>query len=779
MADSDLRNFLQIRKQANLEVRPQHPSRPRIPESSGPYSRTSGGGSAPTNRQFSRPPKFKINPMTGKPFTAKTVKKMMKKKRLMMRKKLLERERKEMEEEKRLNADPIPLAEAPPSPVSLEEDERAEAERERKAQEEAEAEKKAIGEEFDDLPSDEETEKAIKKIEHDKKALEEEFDELPEDEDTPIAAKKAEEKLKNDLDQDFDDLPEDNFEKQSPHETLEAESKEEEVVGEEVEAVKIDELEEVSDTDDLDEFDVSDGLSSIGTVDSVFLEEEEDLSRRSGSRSCAGHRSPFSQISSRNDERSSSRGDARSRSRDRVHERTSFDRSRSRSQWSGGHSGRSSREGRISPTGRIGSPGRRYSREEQERNPNKSGRSQIEMEWEDLQRRRAQIEREKRELKQIEVEEANRMQQNARAVKKEKPCRGCKQLGHWIKDCPIAACNYCHEKGHLKNDCPRSSRPSEVRISNIASVPSSSYSNFSASQTKPAKFDNYESYSSLPKAPPPPSLQSLPKTKSMLMYFSEKLLSRGNASSSRADEMVLTWRLCGHTDETLCEIVDRQRPTSQVQLRLILVKELSKVDAGNIPMSVNVSELLDETVNYLLPPKNDFGGGATSLSFSTTAPPVGSFEQIPQIASFSSGRSVPNRGEMSNIQSALNSVHSLERFKQLENRIYQGNEYDGRLESMVLLRGYIAKKMLLMKDMFGISEAYISVVSATIPKLLAHVGLDQFTLLRTFGSYGQHFLEDMLKEKLNAYANDLPSGLKVNYIISTVCDYLKDTNISQ
>ncbi|XP_059088715.1 uncharacterized protein LOC131884844 [Tigriopus californicus] len=411
-------------------------------------------------------------------------------------------------------------------------------------------------------------------------------------------------------------------------------------------------------------------------------------------------------------------------------------------------------------------------------------------------------------------------------------CLNCEQSGHRAKDCPTLECYKCHMKGHFSRECPN---PPVVKVCLICSRKGHldkdcwyNPANASAKSTQYSQFNSQRSHHRPPPPPPPPTLSAGPRetthsqrflppapkpptisidyghrsnevgqsfaspsaplkrSKTLWLFFKEKLIQK-NQNPELAQPMIMTWTMANHSEGTLADVMTRIRPKSQVELRLILIKELGRIEAKHIPMSVNVSELLDETVEYLMMYANPYSlpMSTTSSSFpslrssvsvsSSTADSFGAF----QGSTSSSPSSAVN---IDKIQNALKNVNAMERFKHLD-KVIEGQlsgdirakmAYEGRWQSLAGLRGFISGKLQVMKEMFGISDDYIAVVSWTIQKLLAHVGFCDYTLQTMFTTYGRLYLEENLAEKLQPYGKDFPSGVTVNYIISTVSDYMRD-----
>ncbi len=347
-------------------------------------------------------------------------------------------------------------------------------------------------------------------------------------------------------------------------------------------------------------------------------------------------------------------------------------------------------------------------------------------------------------------------------------CRNCKQTGHHTQNCPAMYVTRrrgeCGEKRYSPGNCP-SPAPSIPQPPKISSFESSF--SFTCSSMISKQMENHHAVvETSPWESVPSKLeQDKEPIKSLRTHFLETVERGGynrKASEEIAEEMVLTWRLCGHNEETLKAVFKRESPCTKPRLRLALVQELSNVHAARIPAVINVGKLLDETVTYLM----------------TEEDLVVEVEKKEKIA-------VSKNSRMETLQKALKNVERLERFRQLEQIImaYVGEdpqarvEYEGRLLTLEPVRSFVAEKLRKLSDSLGVSEAFVQSVSGTIQKLMAHVKLCLFTLERMLSGYGSGYVDEVVSEKLLPYADSFPAGVTVKIVVNMICQFLEDATV--
>ena len=349
----------------------------------------------------------------------------------------------------------------------------------------------------------------------------------------------------------------------------------------------------------------------------------------------------------------------------------------------------------------------------------------------------------------------------ARHSRENNACFNCEMPGHHIQNCPYIVCKRCHGSGHSEIVCKN--KPGEFS-GRQQKEPSSS------SATMTVNYHHLGGGGGGARADIAHGVPPRPRN-TMLGYLCEKMLAKGR-SMALADEMVQTWALAGHNDETLYEIMSKNRPPTRTQLRLIMVKELAKAPSGSIPITVQISELLDLTVDYYMPnDRINMLEGRLATSGSAASPMLG----IPSTSSNAASgiRREPNQSQQ--MAGALDKLKKLSAMidAEISNEKEARIALEGRLDNLEQLRVYMIEKMRNVADQFGVSESYIQASSLTIVKLLAALGFSLYTLRRHMATFGNASLSEQITEKVRNYESNFPSGINSKYIVTFVMDYLE------
>ena len=242
-------------------------------------------------------------------------------------------------------------------------------------------------------------------------------------------------------------------------------------------------------------------------------------------------------------------------------------------------------------------------------------------------------------------------------------------------------------------------------------------------------------------------------SRTMLGFFCERLLAKGK-TVSLSDDMIHTWRLAGHNEETLFGMIKKNRLSSRTQLRLYLLQELSKVPAASLPVSVEMSELLDNTVDYFIPENNEKANEAPKVQ------PKSRLNDVPNI-DHQALEKLKKLSAMMDLQAGSPGSQDRKRF-------------DNHAEGMDPLRAFIVEKMDALAPKFSISKTYVEQMSRTIIKVLAGSGFSLDAMKRHIFANGAMSLGELMTSKIRLYETHLPRGVSAKFIISLVLDYLEE-----
>ena len=254
--------------------------------------------------------------------------------------------------------------------------------------------------------------------------------------------------------------------------------------------------------------------------------------------------------------------------------------------------------------------------------------------------------------------------------------------------------------------------------------------------------------------------------------------------------------MAGHTEGSLFNFIKSSRPPNKTQLRLLLIKELAKANAKSIPLNVQISELLNETINYFMP-QDRINLLEAKLSATNTAGSTSSASR----ASLPTGE--PSRTTNSNpdLDKSMDKLKKLSTIIDLQvgpPNTPERNAFDGRLENLEPLMVFITKKMRNVASNYGVTEgmyvhsfskwvfknnvcllflAYIQKTSTVITEVLAVGKFTLYSMRRHLSSYGNVSLSEFIGGKISTYETHFPKGITTNFIVSLVLDYLEENAV--
>ena len=160
--------------------------------------------------------------------------------------------------------------------------------------------------------------------------------------------------------------------------------------------------------------------------------------------------------------------------------------------------------------------------------------------------------------------------------------------------------------------------------------------------------------------------------------------------------------MAGHTEGSLFNFIKSSRPPNKTQLRLLLIKELAKANAKSIPLNVQISELLNETINYFMP-QDRINLLEAKLSATNTAGSTSTASR----ASLPIGESSRTSNSNPELDISINKLKKLSTIIDLQvgpPNTTERNAFDGRLENLEPLKVFITKKMRNVASNFGVTD---------------------------------------------------------------------------
>ena len=294
-------------------------------------------------------------------------------------------------------------------------------------------------------------------------------------------------------------------------------------------------------------------------------------------------------------------------------------------------------------------------------------------------------------------------------------------------------------------------------------------------------------------------------SKTLLAFYYERLLAKGR-STDLSDEMVHTWRLAGHNQASIFNMIKKNHTRNRIQLRLELVKELAKASAASLPISVHIGELLDETVDYFMPEDRvkimeskiqkivEHGIQSQPETDVRNVSNQQSFDKLSKLLIQSCSKTSAPETDMRNVsnqqsyepETDMRNVSNQQSYDKLSKLSKMLDLYIGppgsssfvliyeRIDSMDNLKNYFVQRMTLLRAHFSISDDYVEEVAKISIKLLAVTNFSNLIMRRHLASYGSVSLGKLISSKTQLYQAHFPPGISAKFIITLVLDYLEE-----
>ena len=302
---------------------------------------------------------------------------------------------------------------------------------------------------------------------------------------------------------------------------------------------------------------------------------------------------------------------------------------------------------------------------------------------------------------------------------------------------------------------------------------------------------------------------------SLLGFVSEKMLAKSQPLT-KADDMMHTWRLAGHNEESLMNKIREWHPPTRTKLKIHLIDEMERnANSASMPLNISLSELLDLTVDFFMPndrinllegrltnasrefermlettqPIQQMAGSSSSSTrncndtFSAKKTLVGSASSGTNLASSSSSSSGALGGQDHSTDRSTKMEKSLRKLNQLSSMLdlqigpphsEDRRSFEIRMESFDPLRVYIVERMRKDAGKYGITESYIQKSSQAIVKVLAVAKFSIPLMRHHLSSYGIKSLADLISSKITMYEPNFPGGISSNYIVRLTLDYIEE-----
>ena len=309
----------------------------------------------------------------------------------------------------------------------------------------------------------------------------------------------------------------------------------------------------------------------------------------------------------------------------------------------------------------------------------------------------------------------------------------------------VLTCYNCDLKGHLMRNCPFKKTKESLKKKQAC--------NNDHSAPQPVISIDYHHLETKSAAP-------ITKPLSTLYTFIQE--AKNNTEIAKA--MMFTWNLAGHDQDTLYELMQKKSPQTRIQLRKILIDELLNAPAGQIPMSVAISELLDLTQDYLMPQDrvNLIDGKINGFGASSKS-------------SFTSSSKLPSEKKASlDTSEAMGKLYKL--LAMIDLQVGPPNSedrqrFDLRLDELEPLRGFIVERMSRKASQFSVAEEYVHKTALAIVKVLSVCNFELKLMERHLQNYGEDSFAELLECKLRIYNPHLPSGITSAYVSNFVVDF--------
>ncbi len=239
------------------------------------------------------------------------------------------------------------------------------------------------------------------------------------------------------------------------------------------------------------------------------------------------------------------------------------------------------------------------------------------------------------------------------------------------------------------------------------------------------------------------------------------LQTKRGKSAEIGGDMMLTWRMAGHNEATLRELCQKTEAAHPNQLRMHFMREL--FDVKDVPDTVNVSQIVDDTVEFYMPEDAELRAkrlrGEMPARVSTTKKQQPSVED--QTMDF-----IRELGEKAN-QGGISAGKNTDDLK---------HSYVERIASLYNFQSFLLERLRSIPEMNAVADDRKVKAVEDMLRSLAEAGIHQASLSKVFADFGEASVKELLVNKLafrEAEGRKFPFGINSKLIGSWACEFMK------
>ena len=218
----------------------------------------------------------------------------------------------------------------------------------------------------------------------------------------------------------------------------------------------------------------------------------------------------------------------------------------------------------------------------------------------------------------------------------------------------------------------------------------------------------------------------------------------------------------GHNEDTLRQLCRKHDPDSPEKLRILLMREI--MHAKNVPSTVDVGDIVDETVLYFMPFEEDINPRHSLRKNQNPSLEEKTLQFLQDLQAKNKrtapGNSSAGAGPSSGISPG---DHQEQRFSYVE-----------RIASLYGFQTFLIQRLRSIPEMASIPDDRKTRAVENLLRDLASVGIHQSSLNRLFSRFGEEAVKDVLVGKLTVMEAGFEFGITAKLIGNWACVYIRE-----